>query len=204
MSETFLYEVVPHRPIRGLVSGKAITRPMVLLLDKEDVIECLRKATVYRRFSSNKREKVTAYTVNRFHRKEFISEESFKRLQEYEAKKEISEQTFEPAKPMQDKDLSESMTDTENAVNQEELKDEVDKSVPEETVEESVTEEVTESETTEEEIEEEMAEEVSEEVEKKENEEPSGSDDSLEETQNSESQQQKPRARAKARTKNRR
>lgn len=194
MSETFLYEVVPHRPIRGLVSGKAITRPMVLLLDKEDVIECLRKATVYRRFSSNKREKVTAYTVNRFHRKEFISEESFKRLQEYEAKKEISEQTFEPAIAVQ----------AEDAVKQEELKDEVNESVPEETVEEPVTEEVAESETTEEEIEEEMAEEVSEEIEKKENEEPSGSDDSLEETQNSEFQQQKPRARAKARTKNRR
>lgn len=206
MSETFLYEVVPHRPIRGLVSGKAITRPMVLLLDKEDVIECLKKATVYRRFSSNKREKVTIYTVDRFHRKDFISEASFRLLQEYEAKKERAEQGLaEAVEPVElEKPITVQATDTStndtvddsNMVKQEEVQ--VEEAAPEE------VKEILESESIEEEIEEEIAGEVEEAVEKKENEEPSGSDDSLEETPVSETQQQRPRAKAKARTKNRR
>nr|DAE34040.1 MAG TPA: hypothetical protein [Caudoviricetes sp.] len=206
MSETFLYEVVPHRPIRGLVSGKAITRPMVLLLDKEDVIECLKKATVYRRFSSNKREKVTLYTVDRFHRKDFISEASFRLLQEYEAKKERSEQGLAEAVKLEKPDTAQAselstsdklLAEDDNLVKQEEVQ------VDEEAAPEEV-EEPSESESIEEEIEEEITEEVEEAVEKKENEEPSGSDDSLEEAPVSETQQQRPRAKAKARTKNRR
>lgn len=195
MSETFLYEVVPHRPIRGLVSGKAITRPMVLLLDKEDVIECLKKATVYRRFSSNKREKVTLYTVDRFHRKDFISEASFRLLQEYEAKKERSEQGLAEAVKLEKPDTAQAS----ELSTSDKLSAEDDNLVKQEEVEET-----SESESIEEEIEEEITEEVEEAVEKKENEESSGSDDSLEETPVSETQQQRPRAKAKARTKNRR
>lgn len=170
MSETFLYEVVPHRPIRGLVSGKAITRPMVLLLDREDVIECLKKASVYRRFTVNQRERVTLKTVDRFHRKEFISAESFEKLQKYNASKEeeksveeeIVESPVEEA-PIEE-ELSESVEEAETVEDtsvEEEIIDDSDegKELEDEVIEEesTVTEEVTE--------------------EKKEDAEPSGSDE---------------------------
>lgn len=170
MSETFLYEVVPHRPIRGLVSGKAITRPMVLLLDREDVIECLKKASVYRRFTVNQRERVTLKTVDRFHRKEFISAESFEKLQKYNASKE------------EEKSVEEEVV--ESPVEEAPIEEEVTESVEEaETVEDtSVEEEIIDDSDEGKELEDEVIEEestVTEEVteEKKEDAEPSGSDE---------------------------
>ena len=172
MSETFLYEVVPHRPIRGLVSGKAITRPMVLLLDREDVIECLKKASVYRRFTVNQRERVTLKTVDRFHRKEFISAESFEKLQKYNASKKEEEKSVEEEvveSPVEEAPIEEEVTESV---------EEMEETVEETSVEEEIIDDSDEGKELEEELieaESTATEEVAEE--KKEDAEPSGSDE---------------------------
>lgn len=80
MEERFLYMVVPRRPIKGIIKGKAILKPTNVQLTKNEVRECLKSGSVYRRFSSSKLERVVVSSVDRFHRSEFISEEAYNKL----------------------------------------------------------------------------------------------------------------------------
>ena len=77
-NETFLYTVNPRKVIVGLSGVKAIRSAKSLHLTKEDVLACLKKATVYRRFSNEGMNvRVTPSNVDRLHNAKFISEEEW-------------------------------------------------------------------------------------------------------------------------------
>ena len=79
--ELFLYSVNPRRVITGLSEIKAIRTPKSVLLSKDEVYTCLKKATVYRRFASEGiNERVTIANVDRVHRANYISEEEWKKM----------------------------------------------------------------------------------------------------------------------------
>lgn len=74
MSEMFLYTVKPRRTIIGLSgSVKVVRTNKSLYLTKEDVLLCLKSATVYRRFANEGiNERVTIDDVDRVHRENYI------------------------------------------------------------------------------------------------------------------------------------
>ena len=72
--DIFLYEVHPKRVITGIPGIPAIRVRKSVYLTKDDVIKCLEKGSVYRRFSL-KTERVTTANLDRVHREEYISEE---------------------------------------------------------------------------------------------------------------------------------
>ena len=72
----FLYEVHPKRVITGIPGIPAIRVRKSVYLTKDDVIKCLEKGSVYRRFSL-KTERVTTANLDRVHREEYISEEDW-------------------------------------------------------------------------------------------------------------------------------
>ena len=74
--DTFLYEVHPKRVITGIPGIPAIRVRKSVYLTKDDVIKCLEKGSVYRRFSL-KTERVTTANLDRVHREEYISEEDW-------------------------------------------------------------------------------------------------------------------------------
>lgn len=74
--DIFLYEVHPKRVITGIPGIPAIRVRKSVYLTKDDVIKCLEKGSVYRRFSL-KTERVTTANLDRVHREEYISEEDW-------------------------------------------------------------------------------------------------------------------------------
>ena len=74
--DIFLYEVDPKRVITGIPGIPAIRVRKSVYLTKDDVIKCLEKGSVYRRFSL-KTERVTTANLDRVHREEYISEEDW-------------------------------------------------------------------------------------------------------------------------------
>ena len=82
MAELFLYTVYPRRPI--VVEGAGTIRvPKSVQLSKEDVFNVLKNATVYRRFPGLPEAiRVTVDTVERYHRKEYLSDEEWAKVSE--------------------------------------------------------------------------------------------------------------------------
>ena len=81
LEERYTYTVVPRRPIRGLVKGKVLTRPVVLTLTKDEVVLCLKYGSVYRKFyPTSKSERVTLSSVDRLHRSEYMSEAQYNKM----------------------------------------------------------------------------------------------------------------------------
>lgn len=78
--ETYTYQVIPRKPIRGLVNGKIITRPQSFLLTKDDVKFCLKHGSVYRRFPSGECIKVYPDSIDRLHRATHMSEAEYKKM----------------------------------------------------------------------------------------------------------------------------
>ena len=76
MSDMFLYTVKPRKTIVGLSgSAKVVRTNKSLYLTKEDVLICLKNATVYRRFANEGiNERVTIDNVDRVHRENYIAE----------------------------------------------------------------------------------------------------------------------------------
>lgn len=76
MSDMFLYTVKPRKAIIGLSgSTKVVRTNKSLYLTKEDVLICLKNATVYRRFANEGiNERVTIDNVDRVHRENYIAE----------------------------------------------------------------------------------------------------------------------------------
>lgn len=72
----FPYQVNTIMPIIGLSCGNLMV-PATAKLTKEDVLICLKKAPVFRRFSSNKLERVTISNLDRLHNEEFMTEAEY-------------------------------------------------------------------------------------------------------------------------------
>lgn len=74
-NEKFLYAVHPKKVIVGVGNVNCIRVPKSLELTKEEVLTCLKRATVYRRFAAGGRnERVTTMNLDRLHRADYISE----------------------------------------------------------------------------------------------------------------------------------
>jgi len=103
MDNTFLYEVRPFRVITGLEGVKFIRSPKSLFLTKDDVIKCLEKGAVYRRFANEGRvERVDIGSVDRFHNEKYMTEEEFEEFKKNgglveTAKVEVTEPVKEEA-----------------------------------------------------------------------------------------------------------
>ena len=79
MEQRYLYSINPKTRIVNIPGIAVIRSPKSLSLSKDEVVKCLKVATVYRRFANeNKIEKVTNLNIDRLHNAKFISEEQWK------------------------------------------------------------------------------------------------------------------------------
>ena len=77
----FLYSVRPRRPIKNLNKEVAVIRtPKTLYLTADEVRECLKCGTVYRRFKADQNVQVAGRDVDRLHREEFLTEKEYAKL----------------------------------------------------------------------------------------------------------------------------
>ena len=67
MNESFMYQIVPRRPIRSLIPGKNINRPCSLKLTKEQVILCMKYGPVYRCMPGSNPIRVTGKNLDSLH-----------------------------------------------------------------------------------------------------------------------------------------
>ena len=73
----FLYSVNPRKVIKNIAGVAAVRTSKSLFLTKEEVLECVKCGTVYRRFSADKIVKVTPAELDRLHREEFMTEQEY-------------------------------------------------------------------------------------------------------------------------------
>ena len=147
--ERFLYEVSPRRPMRGILKGRAIVTPTTLQLDYDEVLECMKYGMVHRRFT-NRIERVLTTNIDRLHRKEFISEESYKKLlaSMETSEPEQEEEVVPEETPVVEPEKSETSEESEKETEQKEeieVNDETETSEPEEDSLKNVEEEQLES-----------------------------------------------------------
>lgn len=135
MEETYVYTVVPKRPIRGVVKGKIITKESNLFLTKDEVLLCLKHGPVYRKFyHPDKPEKVTPSNLDRLHRAEHLTEEQYNALLEKESvdeeEPEVQEEVVEESPVEEDVEVEEPAEEVEVIeadVDTEDVDDEVKK-----------------------------------------------------------------------------
>ena len=153
LEEVYSYQVNTRMPIMGLSIG-TLKVPTTAKLTKEDVLICVKKAPVFRRFAADDKERVGIGNIDRLHRAEHLTEKEYEALvdKENDNRGKVSEAPVEEKK--------------ETPVVEEPKKEEVIPEVKEEpVVEEESTPVVEETETTEEVNEkEEVSEEVTEET----------------------------------------
>jgi len=75
----FPYQVNTIMPIIGLSCGNLMV-PTTAKLTKEDVLICLKKAPVFRRFGSDKLERVTISNIDRLHNEKFMDEVEYEKF----------------------------------------------------------------------------------------------------------------------------
>jgi hypothetical protein len=74
--EVFNYQVNTIMPITGLSIGNIMV-PSTVKLTKEDVLKCLEKAPVFRRFNNTKLIRVTVSNLDRLHNEKFMTESEY-------------------------------------------------------------------------------------------------------------------------------
>lgn len=79
LEEVYSYQVNTRMPIVGLSVG-TLKVPATMKLTKEDVLICVKKAPVFRRFSASDRERVGIGNIDRLHRAEHLSEEEYEAM----------------------------------------------------------------------------------------------------------------------------
>jgi hypothetical protein len=77
--EVYSYQVNTRMPIVGLSVG-TLKVPATMKLTKEDVLICVKKAPVFRRFSASDRERVGIGNIDRLHRAEHLTEEEYEAM----------------------------------------------------------------------------------------------------------------------------
>lgn len=76
MEERYMYQVNTIMPILGLSVG-IIKVPTSQKLTKDDVLICLKKAPVFRRFSDGNKERVGIDNIDRLHRENYMTVEEY-------------------------------------------------------------------------------------------------------------------------------
>lgn len=88
MEKTYLYSVNPRRTVTGLKNVKAFRSPKSLFLTLDDVKECLKNASVHRRFANEGIfEKVTIGNCERLHNDRFMTEEEYEEFKKNQLSK---------------------------------------------------------------------------------------------------------------------
>lgn len=77
--EVYAYQVNTRMPILGLSIG-ILKVPATVKLTKEDVLICVKKAPVFRRFSNSDKERVGIGNIDRLHRAEHLTEEEYNKM----------------------------------------------------------------------------------------------------------------------------
>lgn len=68
INDTYTYSIYPNRPIRDLIPGKSIKRPISLQLTKDEVIHCMEYGPVYRVFPGKKPIRVIGSELDNLHK----------------------------------------------------------------------------------------------------------------------------------------
>lgn len=76
----YLYSINPKKPIRTLPELGLLRSRKTLELSKEQVLEILKYASVYRRFDSNTIERVSVSNLDRLHNDKFMTEDQYKKF----------------------------------------------------------------------------------------------------------------------------
>ena len=76
---TFAYQVNTRMPIMGLSIG-SLKAPSTVKLTKNDVLICLKKAPVFRRFKAGEMERVGTGNLDRLHREEHLTPEEYEKV----------------------------------------------------------------------------------------------------------------------------
>lgn len=110
-NERFLYEIRPIKPIKDLIPGRSIKAPCSMQLTKEEALYCMKFGPVYRNFSDSGMNpiRVTGSNINRLHRSNFLSEESYNSMDNAAPVETVDEDSVEEV-PTEIKD-KESLTD---------------------------------------------------------------------------------------------
>ena len=83
LGEVYSYQVNTRMPIMGLSIG-ILKVPATVKLTKEDVLICVKKAPVFRRFAADDKERVGIGNIDRLHRAEHLTEKEYEALVEKE------------------------------------------------------------------------------------------------------------------------
>lgn len=74
VTERFLYEIHPHRPIKNLIPGRSIIKPCSMKLTKEEVLTCMKSGPVFRAFPGKDLIRVTGSNLDQLHTDKFVEE----------------------------------------------------------------------------------------------------------------------------------
>lgn len=96
MEERYPYQVNAVMPIIGLSIG-TIKVPCTQELTKEDVLICLKKAPVFRRFTNGIKERVGIDNIDRLHRENYMTKEEFEKINSNSVPEEVAK-VEEPTK----------------------------------------------------------------------------------------------------------
>lgn len=88
MEERYPYQVNTIMPIIGLSIG-TIKVPCTQELTKEDVLICLKKAPVFRRFTNGIKERVGIDNIDRLHRENYMTKEEFEKINSNSVPEEV-------------------------------------------------------------------------------------------------------------------
>lgn len=122
MSKKYIYSVNPRRVISGLSDGTEIRVNKSLELSKEDVLLCLQKASVYRRFNTvtgagNDIVRVTTGNLDRLHNEKYMTEEEYAKFIAANASKDhgkvVNREPVQEKKPEPVKEVKTPAVETE-------------------------------------------------------------------------------------------
>lgn len=124
MERKYAYSIYPKKPIKTLPELGLLRTAKTLLLNENQVLECLKSASVYRRFNANNNIRVTVSNLARLHRDEFISEEEWNnKIAHEEAAKKLpcSEPVLEEVKIVEEKIILNYIAVENNTISEEEV-----------------------------------------------------------------------------------
>ena len=122
----FPYQVNTIMPITGLSIGNLLV-PRTEKLTKEDVLICIKKAPVFRRFSDGTKERVGIANLDRLHNEVHMTEEEYKEfLANSVVEEKVEEKIVEEEPVIEDKVEVAPIVEEEPVVNNESIETEVE------------------------------------------------------------------------------
>lgn len=90
INETYTYAIYPNIPIKDLIPGKLINKPVSLQLTKKEVLHCMKFGPVYRIMRGKKPIRVTGSNIDELH-KSAQKQEIFENTNNYSSDEEIEQ-----------------------------------------------------------------------------------------------------------------